>query len=294
MALSASIHRTKSGPAIRGRWLPQPVSAWQIPELPAPTFYPRGQYSELWKITGATSSTTFEQAAVATSLPQPGTTNDTANFVVASIDLQKTDNEAVWFATVNYEVNPLRLPLEINIMTTHQSRERHFVWSAENTKLAIKNSAGDPFSRPIVDDEASARIELVKRMQSFNHALPAEYACHQNSANFLGFSKGRVYCADIRAVLAYDPITHYLVTATFEIQKKNWTHKVTQVGERYWKMINSVKTKITSRDDQETIDCMPVFLDENGYKLDTDSYEPIEKEFDTIPYADFTRLPFFT
>jgi hypothetical protein len=221
-------------------------------------------------------------------------------FVVSSVDLSKTDNETVWYAVVNYEQDPIKMPLELHIQTTHRSVDRSFYWendsAGKRTKKPIRNSAGDMWTRGITDEEASVRIELVKRVQSFNYALPGNMCDCQNLTPYLGFAKGTVYCADLRAVLAYDPRTHYLVTGTFEIRMSGWSHKRVQIGETYYvadSNFPSGKKRVTWRTDQGDVTCLPVLLDKDGYKL-AEGAEPIEAVYDTVPYADFNALPFLT
>lgn len=302
MVLVASNLRSKSGPAIRGRMLPVPTTAFQIPGFESLTAvtYPRGNYSETWKILGGDANTTFEQAAGAQDLPQPGSTNSTGNFVVASLEPSKTDSETAWYVTVNYEQNPLRMPLEMHVQTTHRVVDRSYYWDYTDKlkpqKKPIRNAAGDMWTRGITDEEASVRIELVKRVSFFNHGWPAMYCDRQNLKQFMGFAVGTVYCADIRAVLAYDPLTHYLMTGTFEIRMEGWKHRRVQIGETYYvsdSNFPSGKKRVTWRTDQGDVTCLPVLLDKDGFKL-AEGAEPIEATYDTVPYADFNALPFFS
>ena len=66
--------------------------------------------------------------------------------------------------------------------------------------------------------------------QSWNMVNTAMYEEHQNSANFLGVGPGYVYCSQLRATLKYEPLTHYVVTACFEINPETWVKKVLDAG----------------------------------------------------------------
>lgn len=253
----------------------------------------RGSWSDEWVVRGlATSATPHQvlgQIVGMNSIQYPGTvwaTND--RFVLASVALRHESTEDVWKVTLNYEPNPLAMPVEIHRFSSHLS-EAIF---KDERGVAIKNSAGFPYSQPMEISRAYERVEIIRRMTptQVKAIKTSQYVHHQNSSTFLGETKGKVYMSDFRAPFVWEPAPHHLCTFVFEIKDEGWKRSVLEQGSKCRQNSNTSATQwVTTTDGKAGGTAL---LDVEGRQLPVGS-DPVFYDWDVIPYADFNLLGIF-
>lgn len=202
-------------------------------------------------------------------------------------------------AIAHFVPNPIRLPIEIHIQTTHYKK---VVLKDTVTGKIIANSAGDPFDPPPERDYPRMRIEIVRRfsLQTITPEIIAQSCNRVNSHYFMGFDPGMVYLADIRAPLVQEPCWHNVVTFQFEVDPTNttetggvtvrgWQQKFLDSG-RHYKDNNG--KKVVFPDAFGRLHGHAGLLDGTGKKL-ADGADPKYLAADTIEYFDFNTIPIF-
>jgi hypothetical protein len=253
--------------------------------------FERGGWTETWQITGAEDS--FLKAIDAVGLPYPGQDpNFPSQWVYGPIRIEQTleqDGTSSFIAYCEVVCDPLKLPTEIHVQTSHVSEA---VWDTnpENgNRVCLVNTVGQPFPQGLEENRAKARVEIVTRVAKFDVTNVAQYVDHQNSERFMGFEKGQVYCADMRAPMVLDPVPHIVWTTVFEIDTRpsGYKRKILNQGTRHKE--SSTGKIVTNREGGQVADGGSALLDQNGYVVPVGG-EPYFIEKDTIPFADFNLL----
>jgi hypothetical protein len=254
--------------------------------------YDRGGWTETWTITGCGDS--FLEAFTAADLPYSGKAVG-KQWVYGPIRIEQTlQQDGVASSFVAYcEVvcDPLKLPTEVHAQTSHVSEAVWEINPENGNRTCLVNTVGQPFPQGLEENRAKPRVEVVKRVASFDATTIAKYVDHQNSEKFMGFEKGQVYCADMRAPMVMDPVPHIVWTTVFEIDMvKGYKRKILNLGTRH--KVSSSGKIVSNRDDDQVLDGGPAMLDANGYVIPPGG-EPYFIEKDTIPFANFHDLKLF-
>lgn len=231
-----------------------------------------------------------------------------SDMVISSLDLRHTAEagKKVWLATAHYESNPVYLPVEVQMSTTHY-RE---VVEKDALGKAVMNSAKQPFASAIEEDRGRPRIEITKRFRPEDWAFSQQahnYLFHRSSTHVsftsdgqqFNFDAGRLYCTEFKTPLLYEPLKHYAVTLAFEVETKSeaygkpWVRQVQDRGYQFYAGgIEKGGSPIPFTTAKGVMHGQPHFLDGKGDKL-ADKADPVFIDVQSIPDADFNLLRIF-
>jgi hypothetical protein len=253
--------------------------------------FDRGGWTETWQITNCGDD--FLEAYTADGLPYPGMPVGN-QWVYGPVRIEQTPQQdgvaSSFVAYCEVVCDPLKLPTEIHVQTSHVSEAVWDINPENGNRVCLVNTVGQPFPQGLEENRGKPRVEVVKRVASFDVTKVAKYVDHQNSETFMGFPKGQVYCADMRAPMVMDPVPHVVWTTVFEIDLKGYKRKILNLGTRH--KVSSTGKIVSNRDDDQVLDGGPAMLDANGFVINPGG-EPYFIEKDTIPFANFNLLNLF-
>ena len=150
--------------------------------------------------------------------------------------LDVNNNFSTWSATLYLEPDPIQLLPEVNFQATHYQEtvtvnQKTSIDGAPNgpntVGQGIVNTAGQPMVPAIEESKGRLRLEITRAFapKSFNpdNFTKALYtkSLQPTSFNWLGntysYAQNTLYCTDLRMPFSYDPVPHFNVTMSFEI-----------------------------------------------------------------------------
>ncbi len=231
--------------------------------------------------------------------------------------LDANEDFTTWSATLYLEPDPIQLLPEINFQATHyqetvsinQKTSIDNAPQGPNTKgSAIVNTAGQPMIPAIEESKGRMRLEITRAFSpaGFNpdNFLKALYTKSLNAISFTylnntySYPANQLYCTDLRMPFSFDPVPHFNVTMSFEIDQGTattpgityWTrHPLSQGTQSFGTTANPSATLGPPQTQQGVLHGNTMGLDINGRQVLPPATAYV-LTIETIPEFDFNAL----